>query len=125
MANILLSDAKRKQNPQAVNWLDQFRVTTDDIRADVIRQEAVLMNCRILHGGCCYSEDGSVREMCHDLSMDALKKLLSDCNDCVDVRGRKIAHQELMYELADRMHTHAKLMDDLEAEQSEVRFDIR
>lgn len=115
----------RRRNPHAVNWLDQFRVTTDDIKADVIRQEAVLMNCRILHGGCCYSEDGSVREMCHDVSMGALKKLLGDCYDCADALARKIAEQESMYEVAEKMHTHAKLMYDLGAERSEVRFDIR
>lgn len=114
-----------RQNPLVMNWFDRFRVASDDIDAEIIHQEAVLMNCRILHENRCYSEDGLVREICHELSMDVIRELVCNWKQCADVRKRKIYRQGWKHLLAKQMDTQAKALADLGAEQSERYFHIR
>lgn len=119
-----MNDSICRQNPLVKNWFDQFRIATDNINAEALQHEAVLMNCRILHGNRCYSEDGSVRDTCHDLSMDTFENLLRDWKQCADVRKRKITRQRLKYMTVKQMDTQATLVDSLKAEQSEIHFEI-
>lgn len=125
MADILLSDEKRSNYPFAKNWLDQFRVATDNIAAEVLQQEAEQMNCTILHENRCYCEDGSVREVCHNLSMNALKKLLDDWKKCAEDRSTMFAQQHLKYSLIKQMAAQIKTLTSLEAHRSELHFKIR
>lgn len=127
LANILLS-AETRQNPLVKSWFDRFRIVTDDdddVAADVIQQEAITMNCRILYGNCCYSENGAAHDLSHEVLKDAVTTLLQNWKECVSVRRTKIMQQCRKYVLEKRMDAQAKTMSDLEAEQSETRFQIR
>lgn len=125
MADILLSGGTCRSNPFVKNWFDQFRIVTDNIEAEGLQQEAMYMDCTILHENRCYCEDGSVHEICHELSMDALKKFLCDWKECVNVRVTNIGKQGSKYTLVKKMDKQAKTLANLEAEQSALHFRIR
>lgn len=107
------------------NWFDRFRIATDDIDAEMIHQEAVLMNCRICHENCCYSEDGLIRELYHELSMDAVAQLVRNWEGCVEKRERKILRQSHKHKLARIMKEQAETLSELKAEHSEAYFHAR
>lgn len=125
MADILLSDETRRRNLLVKNWFDRFRIATDNIDAEILQQEAVLAKCTILHENRCYCEDGSVREVCHELSMDELKKFLCDWKICAEARKNKIEQQCLLYTGIKGIDVNKKVLAKLEEKQSELHFQIR
>ena len=113
------------QNRSAKNWLDQFRIVTDNNDSASLQQEAVLMNCRILHGNRCYAEDGSIRDVCHKLSTNVLGKLLKDRKYCIKLRDSKILQKHLKYRLEKKMPLHTEKLSNLETMKSERQLEIR
>lgn len=123
LADILLS---QETHPIAKCWFDQFRVVTDDdIEGEILQQQAVDSQCTILHGYRCYCEDGSIREVCHDLSLNALEDFLRNFKHCANERDTMIAEQCSKYALDKQMAKQDKRLAKLDEKKSELNFKIR
>lgn len=126
LADILLDGEETDSKFRiAKNWFDQFRVATDGVDSKTLQQAAMRSKCTILSGNFCYGEDGSVREVCHKLSVNALKTFYEDFKKCANVCAEMIVAQRLKYKLDELMAKQNTTLANLEAKQSELTFKIR
>lgn len=121
MADKLLSD----EYPYAKNWFDQFRIATGNIEPETLQQTAIKSKCNILYEKRCYNADGSVHEIHHEFSADALKKFLCDWKECAKERDINIEWQHQLNTLDEQMAAQNKVLANLEAQHSKIRFQLR
>lgn len=129
MARYLLSEETCFEHPVVKRWFDQFRVVTDadvnDVDSEILQQQAMELKCMILHGNWCYCEDGSVREVCHELSSDAFENFVQIFKQCTNERATMMAQQRSKYTLDKQKDIENKFLARLDAEKSKLNVKIR